>query len=132
MTNTLVLVSDDLLLGSRVKEGALGAGHSVVVAATEDALRKALAADPRPGAVLIALNLRRSDAYALIRLLKTEYVGLPVLAFAGHAEREKHAMAREAGADMVAANSSVSLYLPALLTRLLSGEKSVIAEDVKE
>jgi CheY-like chemotaxis protein len=47
---------------------------------------------------------------------------IPLLAFAGHLEKDKHEAARRAGADRVAANSSVALHLPALLTRLLSGE----------
>ncbi len=126
---TLLLVADDLLIGSRVREGAKGAGFAVTVVATDSAARTAIAAEPRPDAVLVALTVRRLDPYALIRFMKQDYPSVPVLAFAGHVEREKHALAREAGADLVTANSSVAMHLPALLTRLLSGERGDALEE---
>ena len=123
-TQTLLLVADDLLIGSRVREGVKPAGYAVTtVAATDAAAKTALTSDPAPVAVLVALTVRRLDPYALIRFVKSEYPNVPVLAFAGHVEREKHAQARDAGADLVTANSSVAMHLPALLSRLLSGER---------
>lgn len=126
---TLLLIADDLLLASRVKEGAKPTGLAVVSAATEPAIDAALAAAPSPVAVLVSLTTRRCDPYAAIRRLKSAANPLPVLAFAGHAEREKHARARDAGANLVAANSSVSAHLPALLARLLRGEQGNAALD---
>ncbi len=129
----VLLVSDDLMMGSRVKEGVKVAGYAFASVSTEAAVQAALAAEPRPVAVLVALTVRRLDPYALIRSLKAEHPMLPVMVFAGHVEREKHAMAREAGADLVSANSSVAMHLPALLTRLLGGERGdALEEDASE
>ncbi len=85
---SLVLVADDLLIGSRVREGAKPSGFTVSVVSTEEAVRKAIATEPRPRAILVALTVRRLDPYALIRTLKTDFPDLPILAFAGHVERD--------------------------------------------
>ena len=127
-SQTLLLVADDLLIASRVREGAKPAGYAVAVVASDVAVNAALAS-AAPVAVLVALTVRRLDPYALIRALKAAHPALPVLAFAGHVEREKHAAAREAGADLVTANSSIALHLPALLTRLLGGERGDVTHE---
>lgn len=128
----ILLVSDDLMMGSRVKEGVKVAGYAFATASTEAAIQTALAAEKQPVAILVALTVRRLDPYALIRSLKAEHPSLHVLAFAGHVEREKHALAREAGADLVTANSSVAMHLPALLSRLLGGERGDALEEDSE
>ena len=122
-SNPLVLlVSDDLLFPSRVREALRPLPYTLRVVATLDALQTALATTP-PVAVLVNLTARRYDPLACIALIKDnpETAALPTLAFAGHVEREKHEAARRAGANITAANSSVSGHLPALLTRLLAG-----------
>ena len=121
---TLILVSDDLLFPSRVREGLRPLGGVLQVVGTEAALRTAVNGDvPLPAAILVNLSARRYDPLACIAFLKSNPAtsAIPVLAFVGHVEKEKQEAARHAGADRVAANSSVSLHLPALLTRLLSG-----------
>lgn len=115
----LLLVADDLMFPSRVREGAKPLNARVVVVATESAILEKLSAETFD-AVLVNLTARRYDPIALIRRLKTDTMDVPVLAFAGHVEKDKHDAAREAGADLVAANSSVALHLPALLSRLLA------------
>lgn len=133
LTSVILLVSDDLMMGSRVKEGVKVAGYGFASVSSDAAARTALEAEPRPVAVLVALTVRRLDPYALIRTLKADHPAIPVLAFAGHVEREKHALAREAGADLVTANSSVAMHLPALLSRLLGGERGeALEEDATE
>lgn len=111
---------------SRVREGLRPLGRPLTVVATEAALASALAAPP--AAVLVNLTARRYDPLAVIRRVKADAPGIPVLAFAGHVEKDKHAAAREAGADLVAANSSVALHLPALLNRLLNGGQDAEGE----
>lgn len=110
---------------SRIREAIRPLGYALEVAAGEAAARDAARARP-PQAILVNLNARRSDPIGIIRALKADPATepIPLLAFAGHVEKAKHEAARAAGADMVAANSSVSRHLPALLTRLLSGERS--------
>lgn len=121
----LLLVADDLMFPSRIREGAKPLGYLVQVVGTADAAQTA-AREKSPAAVLVNLTARRYDPVAVITALKEDpqTSPLPLLAFAGHVEQEKHQAAREAGADMVAANSSVSLHLAALLKRLLASKKS--------
>ncbi|MBC8142610.1 MAG: response regulator [Armatimonadetes bacterium] len=125
----LLLVADDLLMGSRVREGAKPSGFTVTVVGSEAAAKAALSGSPAPVAVLVALTVRRVDPFALIRFVKATYPAIPVLAFAGHVERELHEKARQSGADLVTANSSVAMHLPALLTRLLRGESGNITDE---
>jgi CheY-like chemotaxis protein len=117
----LLLIADDLMIPARVREGAKPLSATVRVVATEEAMVAALTEPNIPPihAVLITLTARRFEPGSVIRRVKTIAPRLPVLAFAGHVEQDKHQAAREAGADKVAANSSVALHLPALLQRLL-------------
>lgn len=134
-SKTLLLVSDDLMFPSRVREGVRPLGYAVRVAATETAaLEAARRQGPAPDAILVNLTARRYDPPALIRALKAdeETRGIPLLAFAGHVEKDKHEAARVAGADLVAANSSVSLHLAALLSRLFTGLSSPDDEPLEE
>ena len=116
----LLVVSDDLLLPSRIREAARPLGYDVQTAASEAAAGEAVRKTPPPRAVLVGLNTRRFDPLGFIRALKADSntQSLFVLAFAGHVETEKHTAAREAGADLVVANSSVALHLPQILARL--------------
>jgi CheY-like chemotaxis protein len=117
----LLLIADDLMFPSRVREAVKPLTGTVRVVATEPAAIEAASADPAPDAVLVNLTARRYDPLAvIITALKGDERtrALPLLAFAGHVETEKHDAARAAGADLVAANSSVALHLPKLLERL--------------
>lgn len=127
----LLLISDDLIFPSRIREGVKPLGYEVRVVAAENALAGALT-ETSPAAVLVNLTARRYDPLRIISFLKSDPVSrtLPLLAFAGHVEKEKHEAARGAGADMVAANSSVSLHLAALLPRLINGERTNSLEDL--
>jgi CheY-like chemotaxis protein len=129
---TLLLVADDLMFPSRIREGSRPLGYALRVVATEDAALDA-ARTGAPAAVLVNLTARRYDPVAVVRALKADpaTAAVPLLAFAGHVEKDKHEAARAAGADLVAANSSVSLHLGALLTRLLSGERSTTSDAVE-
>ncbi|HVK06531.1 MAG TPA: hypothetical protein VM490_23880 [Armatimonadaceae bacterium] len=120
---TILLLADDLMFPSRIREGLRPLGHSLRTVGDGASLAAALR-DAKPSAVLVNLTARRYDPAAIIASLKADpgTKDIPVLAFAGHVEADKHAAARAAGADMVVANSSVSLHLAALLPRLLSGQ----------
>ncbi len=132
---TLLLVSDDLMFPSRVREGVRPLGYTLRVVGTKAAAMEAAGqTETAPDAILVNLTSRRYDAPHLIRELKAAEAtrSIPLLAFAGHVEKDKHAAAREAGADIVAANSSVSLHLAALLARLLNGQGTPDDEVLEE
>ena len=130
---TVLLAADDLMFPSRIREAMRPLGYPLSVAATEEAVREKIVTDS-PAVILVNLNTRRVDPIALIRALKADPATseVPVLAFAGHVETAKHDAARAAGADMVAANSSVSMHLPKLLDRLLAGERPVDVQEIQE
>ena len=116
---TLLLIADDLLMPSRIREGIKPLGYTLELATS---LESAVARAPQCQAILINLTARRYDPLAIIRALKAQF-SIPILAFVGHVEREKQEAARTAGVDFVVANSSVSLHLETVLTRLLRGEE---------
>ena len=119
----ILLVADDLMFPSRVREGLRPTEFQLRVAGTDAAADEAASGEPRPAVILVSLTARRFDPLAVIAGLKADERTrqIPLLAFAGHLESEKHTAARQAGADRTAANSSVALHLPALLKSLLSG-----------
>jgi CheY-like chemotaxis protein len=124
----VLLVADDLLFPSRVREALKPLGVGLRVASHDPASVRAALNDgtaPAPSAILVNLNVRRGgpDPLGVIHDLKSDpkTASIPLMAFAGHVERDKHEAARQAGADLVAANSSVSMHLPRLLERLLAG-----------
>ena len=127
----LLLAADDLMFPSRIREAVRPLGYTLRVAASAAAVRDNARSEP-PLAILVNLNARRLDAAGLIRDLKADAAtrAIPLLAFAGHVETAKNDAARAAGADMVAANSSVSLHLPKLLARLLSGERPPDVQEI--
>ena len=111
-TPTVLLLSDDLMFLSRVREALRPLGWPLRQAAADFDTAFAL----RPNVVLVNLSARRFDP--LDAVVRAKGAGLSVIAFAGHVEVQKHADARAAGADLVAANSSVALHLPALLRQV--------------
>ncbi len=115
----LLVVSDDLMLPSRIRESAKPLGYVVQTVASEASVWETVRKTPAPHALLVGLTARRMEPLALIAALKADAqtAHLPIIAFAGHVETEKHQAAREAGADFVVANSSVALHLPQLLKR---------------
>jgi CheY-like chemotaxis protein len=125
----ILLLSDDLLFPSRVREALRGGPYSLRTVGTLAALNAALTPS-LPMAILVNLAARRYDPLEALQQLKTGGAtrAVPILAFAGHIETAKHEAARAAGADLVAANSSVSLHLPALLKRLLNLDPSAEGE----
>ena len=122
---TILLLADDLLFPSRIREGLRPLGHTLQTVATESGLIAAVEG-AKPNAILVNLTARRYAPAEVIARLKADAAtkDIPVLAFAGHVEADKHAAARAAGADMVVANSSVSLHLASLLPRLLAGQSA--------
>lgn len=121
----LLVVSDDLLLPSRIREAAKPLHCDVQTVSSETKAWEAARSASAPLAILVGLSSRRIDGIGFIRALKadTKTQNLPVWAFAGHVETEKHANARDAGADLSLANSSVALHLPQLLARLMVDQK---------
>ena len=74
----------------------------------------------RPQLVVVSLAARRFDPLAVIQAVRRDPAGsaLPILAYAGHVERELLQAGLNAGADMVAPNSALRGSLPEVLAGL--------------
>ena len=111
----LVLVCSDLMLQSRVREGAQRLGYETVAVDTEAELRAALAGD----AALVVLDLHVAGIDWRAAATMTQEGGRPVLAFGRHTEASLLREAREAGCDRVVARSTLVEELPDLIQGLV-------------
>ena len=107
----LVLVCDDLLMGSRVREAVRQSTWELETITSAE--RLSVAIQQAPQLVLVSMALRKLPAVRVIEQCRE--MGVRCVAFAGHAESELHATARSAGAWRTIANSSVATVLPQLL-----------------
>ena len=110
----VAVVDDNLMFISRVELQLREHGFAAKVFS----LAPPTAADLQrlaPAAVLVNVASRAWAPLELIRMLKAELPAAPVIAYAGHKETDLHTAAREAGADVTAANSMISGNLGAAL-----------------
>lgn len=107
MARVLVL-STDLLLGSKVQETLRAAGHEVAPAPS---IQEA----DLDGLDLIVADLELGNPEALVGL------GLPVLGYYSHVDVETRDVAKAAGVDLVVPRSRMARELPELAQGLLQG-----------
>ena len=112
----LVLVfATDLLLRSRVEEGLKATGCRAVAAAGPTRLRERLDQE-RPSAAFVDLEARGgADAVADLAAL-----GVPVVGFCGHTERDLRSRGLELGCSRVITRGEVAAKLDRVLEMLLS------------
>jgi hypothetical protein len=103
----VVAVAPDLLLGSRVEAMLTAAGHEVTLA-------PALAEAPLDEAELLVADLDNESPEALVGL------GIPVLGYYSHVNRETREVADAAGIDLAVPRSRMARELPQLAERLLN------------
>ena len=111
---TIVAVITDLMLQSRLVEGARPAGWPVLVADTAEALDRALAA----GSALVVIDLHAGGIDWRRAVALSKEAGVPVLATGRHTEAALLRAAREAGCDRVVPRSTFVEELPQLLDAL--------------
>ena len=99
-------VSNDLMLGSKVQETLVSAGHDVTSA-------PALEETTWEGVDLIVADLDLENPEALVGL------GMPVLGYYSHVDVDTKEAAEAAGVDLVVPRSRMARELPALVERLL-------------
>ncbi|HWB68537.1 MAG TPA: hypothetical protein VG518_01025 [Solirubrobacterales bacterium] len=104
---TVLAISADLLLGSKVEAMLAAAGHEVTLSAS-------LPPSPPPGAELIVADLDAASPTELAGL------GLPVLGYYSHVDAQTREAAREAGIDLAVPRSRMARELPELAARLLA------------
>ncbi|HEU5062993.1 MAG TPA: hypothetical protein VFT79_07550 [Solirubrobacterales bacterium] len=99
-------ISNDLMLGSKVQETLVSAGHDVTSA-------PALEETTWEGVDLIVADLDVENPEALVGL------GMPVLGYYSHVDVDTREAAEAAGVDLVVPRSRMARELPALVERLL-------------
>ena len=119
---TVLLIDDSVTFREALKAALENASYRVLVAGTgEDGLR--LAADLRPGAVIVDGVLPGIDGATVIRRIRLDAAlrGLPCLLLTGSEERGEEVRALDAGADaFVRKDESIMLILARLSAMLRS------------
>ncbi len=103
---SVLSISADLMLGSRVEAQLGAAGHEVT---TSPSIERG----PREGIELIVADLDVENPEALVGL------GVPVLGYYSHVDVATKEAAAAAGVDLVVPRSRMARELPALAERLL-------------
>lgn len=104
----IYLLTDNLLFSSKITGNLRNTGQDVRVFTQADALEQALAVN-NPDVLLVNLSARTYDPVALIQNL----VSIPdrprIVAFCGHADDETRTAGLASGADVVVANSAITM-----------------------
>lgn len=111
----LVVLTDDLLFGSRVLGGLQAAGHDAVLAGDLDAARGSL-----PGTELLILDLTAKAGERIAAARELARPGLRTMAFYSHVEADVRAAAMQAGVDLVIPRSRMAREGVALAESLLA------------
>jgi CheY-like chemotaxis protein len=113
----VLAIVDDLLLGSKIRASADGAGRSVTFVRGRGADVLAEIRAKQPALVIFDLDGTALDPIGAIRAIKAQedLRGLRVIGFVSHVHTERIAEARSAGIDVVLARSAFFSSLPTLL-----------------
>jgi hypothetical protein len=103
----IVVIAPELLLGTRIEETLLAAGHEVT-------LSPSAGEAPLDSAQLLVVDVEREPPGAVVGL------GVPVLGFYPHTDVEVRQTAEAAGVDLVVPRSRLVREMTQLVDRLLS------------
>ena len=124
MASVLVL-SADLMFGSRLLSSLTQAGHDAELIGSEAALRGRLTdgGRPAPDALIADLTDDRFDAASMLEALRAEELlgGLRTLAFFSHVETAVRDRARHAGFDLIVPRSRMAREAGTAINGLLAG-----------
>jgi CheY-like chemotaxis protein len=122
----LLVLSGDLLFGSRLHGTLSAAGHMVELTGDEAALRARLGdrAPAAPGALLVDLTDPGLDGAGALRSLRRDGAlgKARALAFYSHVDTEVRERAERAGFDLVVPRSRMAREAAALVEGLLAGD----------
>jgi DNA-binding NarL/FixJ family response regulator len=121
MARILVLVND-LLLGSKIREAVIASGHEAVFCSSAAALDAAVKTGAPAAAVLADLSPRGEDPIpAICELKRGSLAAVPVVGYFSHVDTATRQRAQEAGIDQVLPRSAFFGDLPALIERVAGG-----------
>ena len=121
MTSPLaLLLYERLLPGSALGNKLRDQGYRIQHL-TDAASLATTAEQDRPLVVLVDLEMKNSDNFAAIRLLKanTTTAHLPILAFSSPRHEKLQADALAAGATLIASDEAILAQLPAMLDQAM-------------
>src|SRR4051812_18761588 len=114
---SIVLLSTDLAVQSRVEGAALSHGKQLRVAASASQVAEIYGAEPAE-VIIVDLATSATEVQELISHLRAgELAPTKVVAFGPHVHEEKLAAAREAGCDVVISRGQFFSQLNHLLSR---------------
>ncbi|HTQ11743.1 MAG TPA: hypothetical protein VMI31_16905 [Fimbriimonadaceae bacterium] len=109
----ILVFESNLMWSSRLLQSLRKLGHEPVLMSK--------APESGDGAEAAIVNLGATDLDPVALAAKLHELEIPVVAHAGHKEKELHALGREAGVDILATNSELTFKLESLLDRIQSG-----------
>jgi|GEM_PF-508651 len=121
MARVLVLTAD-LLFGSRLQASLAGAGHEVDLVAGEDALRAALAHGGAQ-ALLVDLTDEQLNAVAIVSALARELEHTRTLAYYSHVEPAARDRALSAGIERAVPRSRIAREATELVADLVAAAR---------
>jgi len=128
-TATIVALTDDLMVGTRIDGTLAAAGYAVQIVGDSNALLAA--AQAGASAVVVSFGGRTGEGVAAIRALRANAATatLPILAFGPHVDMTARTAARDAGATRVTTNGAFFTRMPAIVVALLAGESPPATDD---
>jgi len=122
---SVLVLSADLMFGSRLLSSLSEAGHEAELIGSEAALRGRLTdgGRPFPDALVADLTDDRLDGASMLEALRAEDLlgGLRSLAFFSHVETAVRERARQAGFELVVPRSRMAREAATVLDGLLAG-----------
>ncbi len=100
----VLILEDNLLWSSRLKQTLTAFGHEAIVASVPQECDAAIIALGRPTMASDVASLRAKGAF--------------VIGHAGHKEKELHQAGKDAGCDRLATNSEITNKLPQILEEI--------------
>jgi DNA-binding NarL/FixJ family response regulator len=122
----ILLLTGDLLFGSRVQGALAMDGHDLELVPDRERLERALADPERGGAGLLIVDLTDESLQgaAVYAALSAEARAIPSLGFYSHVEPAAREAGEAAGIDQVVPRSRVAREAPVLAERLLAGHRA--------
>ena len=109
----------DLMFRSKVETTLGHMGHVALTLRAADDPAAVVAAN-HPVAAIVDLGLGEERWRHIVAAVRAPEPPIPVLAFGSHVDRAMQAAARQAGCDLVVANSRLARELPDLVDRLIT------------
>jgi DNA-binding NarL/FixJ family response regulator len=110
---SVILVTADLMVVSRVQDAVRRAGSATVVVSSETAAMECDAAQAR--AVVIDLGSQLRDLRAIVEHFKASVLPPRIIAFGPHVHEERLAAARDAGCDEVVSRGQFFAQMDSIL-----------------